>query len=103
MEGIFGFESKSTPEPKPRYEAEGISGPENELMYKNQLQKNLAQLAFPEAPVPIAAWIGDPNDPNTLAARFSEWFATPNRPHVHLDTPEALQELLAQLRGSTIH
>jgi hypothetical protein len=89
--------------PKARYQPEGISGPESEAMYKDQLQINLAKLAFPDATKPMNAWVGDTEDNATLAARFRAWFENPERPHIHLDDVNAQNALLTELRGPTIH
>ena len=73
-------------------------------MYRAQLQKNLAALAFPEAASgndQMKGWLDGDHD--SLATKFGTWFDAPNRPHVHLDQVEDLQRLLAQLRASTLH
>lgn len=87
MEGIQQHESAAPP-------------PEG-LMYKNQLQINLAQRAFPDVSNKMKAWTD--GEDASLATRFGAWFDNPNHPHIHLDDIEAQDALLRELGGPTLH
>lgn len=56
-------------------------------------EKELRSLAMKE-------WIGDPNDPNSLATRFSEYFDAHSNESVDINNPAMLQKLLQDIRNS---
>lgn len=100
MEGMPNFEAAGS---APRYQPEGVSGPEQDQMYRNMLQIKLAERAFPDVDANnrMKAWT-DGGD-MSFAARFGDWFDNPAHPHVHLDEIEALDRLNDELRGGTTH
>ncbi len=74
--------------------------PENPFQYENMLQIKLAERAFPDVPHPMIAWTDGEDSP---AVRFRRWAENPDHPHVHLDEPDGLDALLADLGIPTIH
>lgn len=82
------------------HQNESAAPPEG-LMYRNQLQINLAARAFPDVSNKMKAWTD--GDGASLASRFSAWFDNPNHPHIHLDDVETQDALLRELGGPTLH
>ncbi|HEY4498869.1 MAG TPA: hypothetical protein VJH94_02275 [Candidatus Paceibacterota bacterium] len=77
---------------------------------RNQVQIALALMASREAhpdlgekelrAVAMKEWVGDPDDPSSLAARFGSYLENPvnTNGHTDIDDPKALRQLLENVR-----
>ncbi len=88
MEQQPGTPSRQTFEQKERFR------------YESQLQKKLAERAFPNEPVPLMVWAANRDG---YSERFRAWLEDPLHEDVSLEDGAGIKALLETLSGNTLH
>jgi hypothetical protein len=87
---------EAQPERQPPQTAEQ----KEQFQYESRLQKKLAELAFPNEPVPLMAWA---ENTHGYSERFRAWREDPQHEDISLEDESSLQSLLTFLEGPTLH